>query len=65
MTGAGTGEVEGARVQPSRGGTLSRAFGLNELALATLMTLGFLALSGYVIAAAAFVWYAALYVLRT
>ena len=42
-----------------------RLFGLNELALAVLLALGYVALQGHVLAAAAFVWYAALYVIRS
>jgi hypothetical protein len=45
-------------------GTLARLFSLNELALATLLVLGLLALHGHVLAAVWFVWYSALFVLR-
>jgi hypothetical protein len=42
-----------------------RLFGLNELVVATLFGLGYVALQGHVLAAAAFVWYAALFVIRS
>jgi len=45
-------------------GTATRLFRLNEFACVTLMGFGYLALQGYMLAAAGFVWYAALYVLR-
>jgi hypothetical protein len=44
--------------------TAARLFRLNEFACMTLMGFGYLALHGYTLAAVAFVWYAALYVLR-
>jgi hypothetical protein len=45
-------------------GAATRLFRLNEFACATLMGFGYLALHGYILAGVAFVWYAALYVLR-
>jgi hypothetical protein len=57
--------AEGERSCVAASKTSSRVLGFNEFVLATLMTLGFLALNGYGLAAAFFVWYAALYVLRT
>jgi hypothetical protein len=58
----------GAEGEPSHAVTSKpspRVRGLDEFVLATLMTLGFLALSGSWAATAFFVWYAMLYVLRT
>jgi hypothetical protein len=43
----------------------TRLFRINELAVATLLALGYLTLHGHVLAAAGFIWYAALYIVRT
>ena len=58
----GSRENSGAQSNVS---AFTRLFSLNEFACLTLIAFGYLALHGYVLALAGFVWYAALYVLRT